>query len=145
MPIHAMTLLAGDKVLNAEGRTGLVLSLRRDSECNCVAIAWDNHNILLYSRMEVLDVELIEHGTAPTEAQDFLPSAALSSLYNVPDPSSWLLMALIHWHAHKAQLNRISEQGLQTPDDHQLARAACVYVRTVLDKMRGVTLDFTQN
>lgn len=144
MPTHAMILRAGDKVENTEGRIGLVVSVRRDPDCDCLAIAWDDHNVMIYSRSEFLNVDLVSR-LPEGKPLDYLPSAALGSLYMVPDPSSWLVMAIVGWHRHRRQLERISEHGLSSPDDSQLAAAACAHIRSVLDRMRGVHIDFSHN
>jgi hypothetical protein len=142
-----MSLRAGDKVENVEGRIGLVLSVRRDADCNCVAVAWDNHDVLLYSREEKLDVRLISRLDEGQKlaGQDFLPSAALTSLYTVPDPTNWLVFALIDWHRYREILEAITEHGIKTVAEQDIAYRACDYVRSVLDRMRGVVIDFTQN
>jgi hypothetical protein len=142
-PLDASTLRVNDKIANVNGEIGTVIAV--NTSVNCLAVAWEQSGIWLYSRNEHFPgVELYQHAL-PSEQIPVLASDVLNTIYHVPDPTNWLIQALLSWREKRADLHRIAENGIKNGEDVRIAWGAVRYLSTVLDRMRGMVFDWTQN
>jgi hypothetical protein len=143
-PLDASTLGVNDKIINVNGEIGTVIAVD-PARVNCLAVAWEKSGIWLYSRDEQFPGVDLYQRALPSEQVVILPTDVLNTLYTVPDPTNWLIQALLSWRSRRADLHRIAENGITTGEDVRIAWAAVRYLSTVLDRMRGIIFDWSQN
>lgn len=144
--LSVAALRVNDQIRNVGGEIGTVVAVNPTPSVNAVAVAWEKSGIWLYNRGDSFPgVTIYSLSPSKLSGTPILPADMLASLYPVPDPTNWLVQSLLAWRAHRAALSHVAENGIETPEDKRLAWHAVKYVSTVLDKMRGAVIDWTQN
>lgn len=145
IPLDASTLKVNDKIVNINGEIGTVIAVNPTTHIDCLAVAWEASGIWLYSRKEHFPGVGVYQHASPGEFIAVLPTDMLNTLYRVPDPTNWLIQALLSWREKRPELHRIAQNGVVTGEDVRIAWGAVKYLETVLDRMRGMVFDWTQN